>query len=151
MSMPPIAMSSASQARSAQANAVIMASATMTTTRSRRKTASSAVSLMSLFDDAALAQIDVGELRVGVGKFERHRVRNGVPAASHLGKRILKSVRDIDADAILCAGDRILDRFAATLGNAAHHQPALAGVDVDVKVDSSEDGLVHFLEGGREH
>src|ERR1700719_4856740 len=101
MSMPPIAMSSESHARSAQANAVIRASATMTTTRSRRKTASSAVSLISLFDDSALAEIDVGELRVGVGKFERHGAGNGVPASPHLGKRILKSVRDIDSDAIL--------------------------------------------------
>src|SRR5580704_19651620 len=121
MSMPPIAISSASHARSAQANAVITASATMTTALSRRKTASSAVSFMSLFDDAVLAEIDVSKLRVGVGTFERHRAANSVPAAPHLGSRILKSVWNIDADAILRAGNWILDRLATTLGNAAYH------------------------------
>src|SRR5579862_5640171 len=151
MSMPPIAMSPASQTRSAQANAVMTAIATMTTARSRRSTASSAVSLMSLFYDAALAEIDVGELRVGIGELDRHRLRYGGPATPHLGKRIFESVRDIDAHAIFRAGDRILDRLATTLGDAAHGQPALAGVDIDVEVDGGENGRVHFLQGGGEH
>src|SRR5580692_3624393 len=151
MSMPPIAMSPASQTRSAQANAVMTAIATMTTARSRRSTASSAVSLMSLLYDAALAEIDVGELRVGIGELDRHRLRYGGPAAPHLGERIFESVRDIDADAILRAGDRILDRLAAALGDAAHDQPALTGVDVDVEVDGGENGFVEFLKRRREH
>src|SRR5207237_1336906 len=46
--------------------------------------------------DAALTEIDVCELRVGIGKCELHRTSNLGPAAPNLGKRIFEPVRNID-------------------------------------------------------
>ena len=70
--------------------------------------------------DAALAKIDVRELRVRIGEIDLHRTRHRGPSSPHFGKRILESVGDIYPGAMLGAGDRIFDGFTASLGNAAH-------------------------------
>ena len=45
---------------------------------------------------------------------------------------------------MLGAGDRILDGFTASLGNAAHDQPAFAGVDVHVEIYGAKIGSYIF-------
>src|SRR5579862_3184754 len=151
ISMPPIHISLASQTRSAQASAVTIASAAMTITRSRRKTASSDPPLTELFYDAALAKIDMSKLAIRIGEAHLYWAGHLRPAAAHFSKRIFKSVGDIDPCSMLHACDRIFDRLAAAFGDAAYNQPGLAGVDIDVEVDGREDRFVHFFQGGGKH
>jgi hypothetical protein len=52
---------------------------------------------------------------------------------------------------MLRPSDRIFDRFATALGDAAHYQPAFAGVDVYLEVDGCENWFVKFLKCGGEN
>jgi hypothetical protein len=95
--------------------------------------------------------MDLGELAVGVGKLQPEWTRGLGPTASDFGKRVFEPVHHVDANAVLRAGDRIEDRFAAAFGHAGHDQARLSARNVDLELDGSEDRIVQFFEGGREY
>src|ERR1700731_4827044 len=86
-------------------NAPLTASAATTTARSCRSTTSSAV--MASMYDAALAEMDVGELPVGVGEIDFDGAGDLRTTAPHLGDRVLEPLGQLDARPMLVAGHRI--------------------------------------------
>src|SRR6202521_504070 len=85
----------------------------------------------SLFHDAAVAKMDVGELGVGVGQIELDRAGRLGAAATDLRDPVLETVRQIDARAVLSPGYRVADRLAPCLDAAREHQMPFARIDVD--------------------
>src|SRR5580692_7383026 len=125
------------------------ASAATTTARSRRSTASSEV--MASMYNAALAEMDVGELPVGVGEIDFDGAGDLRPTAPHLGDRVLEPLGQLDARLMLVAGHRIADRLAAALDHARHFETGDAALDVDLEFDRRKDRIVDLAQGGGEH
>src|SRR5262249_33465206 len=61
---------------------------------------------VGLAHDAALAEMDLGELAVGVGKLQPNRPRGLGPTASDLGKRVFETIDHLDAHPVLRPGHR---------------------------------------------
>src|SRR5262245_40222581 len=101
--------------------------------------------------DAALAEMNLGELAVRVDKLQSDRPRRLGPAASDFGKRVFETVDHVDAHAVLRPGHRIEDRFATAFGQAGHDQASLSPSDVELKLERSEDRIVQFVQRGREY
>src|SRR4029453_10526960 len=83
--------------------------------------------------DAALAEMNLGELGVGVGEFQPDRAGGLAPAAPDFGERVFEPVDHVDADAVLRAGHRIEDWLTAAFGHAGHHQARLSRGDVELE------------------
>ena len=76
--------------------------------------------------DAALREVQIGEMAVRVRQFELDRAGRLGPATPDLGKRIFETMREVDARPMLRTGDRIANGLAVELGNAVDPQPAAA-------------------------
>jgi hypothetical protein len=98
-----------------------------------------------------LAEVNLGKLTVGVRELQRDRARRLGPAASDFGQRVFEAVRHVDAHAMLRAGHRIEDRFAAAFGHPRHYQASLSRRNVDLKVYGSEDRIVQLFDCGSEY
>src|SRR5437763_14027812 len=91
-----------------------------------------------------------GKLTVGVGKLESDRACRLAPAAADLGKRVFKSVRQIDPAAEFLSAHRIDDRFAPLIDVAVHKKPGAALVDIDIEINVGEHGIVGLRKRGSE-
>src|SRR4051812_24638976 len=119
MSMPPMSMSAASRSTYHQASAVISVRLASTIAvsrpgmRLRRPREGAVVSA----HNAALRHVEIHELRVRVRELEAERLLGLRPPAADLRERILEPVRHVDADAVLGACDRVLDRLSTSCGD----------------------------------
>src|SRR5579863_4348885 len=108
MSMPPIAISPASQARSAQASSINTPSAAIVITRSRRNTASSTEPLIAQgprsAHDAGAGQVQVAEVGVGVFEIVLDWAEGLTPAAAIFGRSIFEPVGEVDPGAMRLLG-----------------------------------------------
>src|SRR5215471_3108666 len=89
-----------------------------------------------LIDDPFVAELDVGEL--GVGVFEvRQRDLSCRPgrAAPGFGDTELDTVRRLDTRAVLDPGHRVADRLADRLDEAGHPNMTAPSFDVDGDLD----------------
>lgn len=118
--------------------------------RSRRSAASSALSVMGLFDDAALIEIEVSKLAIGLGEAHLERTRHRGPAPAHFSERIFEAVCNIERPRYSAPRHRVLNRLAPPFGDALEHQARLAGVDIDFEIDRRKDRVVQLLQRGGE-
>src|SRR6185312_17320306 len=109
------------------------------------------VSFSGSVDNAALAEMQMRKLAVGVGEVYPDRLRRLRPAASDLRLLVFEAADDVDARSVFAACDRVDDWLAAALGYARHRQPRLAAFDVDMEVDRQEHRRMQLLERRGEH
>src|SRR3954469_17910337 len=98
----------------------------------------------TLVDDAALGKIQFAEMTVRVGQLHHQRIFGFGPTPPDLSQMEFKTIGIVDADAMLCSGDRIDNGFAARRHIAGDAQFCPAAIDIDLEVDVGKDGLVNF-------
>jgi hypothetical protein len=85
-------------------------------------------------DNAALTEMDVRKLAVGVVEFEADRGAGLRPTAVDIGHGKFEAFRLLDADPMLGPGDAVKDRGLARFGDAVDARPR--GTSVDIKLKS---------------
>src|SRR5712691_9120985 len=104
-----------------------------TTARSWRRTPKSRSAVTGgrgLIDNAFVAEVEVGELPVGVFEAgERDRAGRVGRGAAHLSDAVFKPVWQFDAGAVLGAGHRVADRLADRLDDAGNAEMAAPSLD----------------------
>src|SRR5262249_10585491 len=106
---------------------------------------------VALMHDAALAEMNFGELAVGVGKLQPDRARGLAPAAPDFGKGVFEPIDHVDAHAMLGPRHRIEDRLTAAFRHSRHDQARLSGGYIDLKVYRGKDRIMPFFQRGREY
>src|SRR5580765_3985034 len=96
----------------------MVAIAAVVTERSRRKAFSTNVSIMRSSRNAALRQTQTANVSMAVIVLEFDRPRGVGIAAAYFCRQELKPFVQIDASAVLLAGDRIANRLAACAHDA---------------------------------
>lgn len=92
------------------------------------------LSVVELVDDTVVAEMEVGELAVGVDEIrEVHRAARPCRRAADLGDMEFEAVRQIDADTVFGAGHRVPDLLANRLDDARHCEAAAPRLDIDSK------------------
>ena len=79
-----------------------------------------------------------------------NRRGDGERAAADLGDPVPKARGQIDAGAMLGAGDRVADRLAAGLDMAFGAQAGASRIDIDCELDGRVERLVDLRNGGGE-
>src|SRR5262245_2715097 len=95
--------------------------------------------------------MDIGKLRVGIGKVEPDRTLRLGPATTDFRKRVFEAIGHLESHAMLGPGHRMEARRAPPLGYARDRDSSLAGFDVGFEFDPSKNRLVELLEGRGEH
>src|SRR5262249_18075204 len=106
---------------------------------------------VALMHDAALAEMNFGELAVGVGKLQPDRARGLAPAAPDFGKGVFEPIDHVDAHAMLGPRHRIEDRLTAAFRHSRHDQARLSGGYIDLKVYRGKDRIMPFFQRGGEY
>src|SRR5690349_221360 len=99
-------------------------------------------------DDTVLAQMNLGELRVRIGKLELDRLLDLGPATPDLGKRVFKPAHHVDADPMFGFCHGVEDRLAAPFGDAFDHDAAPSCRNVGLKIDLRKDRRMHLFKCG---
>src|SRR4051794_34066450 len=105
--------------------------ATARSLRSRPRTAPSAPEYRGSADDTALRHVQLGEVCVRVGERQRHRYGRLAARFAHLGNAVLEPLGQVDAGAVLLAGDGIEDRGAFRLSKAFDAETPTTALDVN--------------------
>src|SRR5690242_9483028 len=100
--------------------------------------------------DAVLAEMQLGELAIGIGEIKRYGALRLRPTAAHFCAQVFEPVRQVDSATEFLAGDRIDDRFAPLFDQTRYRQPCAAPLHVDREVDVGENGRMYGRESGGE-
>src|SRR5262245_12283992 len=101
-------------------------------------------------DDAVVVQVDMSELRVGLLPRQLDRAAGLGRAAADLRYFKLETADQVDARAVLIAGNRIANGLALHIDQTVDADVPLAGIDVDGDVDRFENRIEHLLQRGGE-
>src|SRR5262245_47136768 len=95
--------------------------------------------------DAALAEMNLGELAVRVDKLQSDRPQRLGPAAADFRECVFETVDHIDAHAVLRSGHWIENRLTTAFGHARHHQTRPSRGDVELELNRREDRFMHLF------
>src|SRR5436305_12240156 len=101
--------------------------------------------------EAALAHVQIGEMRMRISELEADWAAGFAPAAAHLGDRELEPVRHGEAGGVLVSRDRVADRLAPGFHQVGDLQASLARAYVDLELDVGKNRIVDSLERRGKH
>ena len=91
-----------------------------------------------------MAEMDLGELGIGIDEIELDWARRLGPATSNFGKRVFKPVHHVDAHAVFGASHRIENWLAAALGHVLDNQVSAPSRMSDLKSINAKIGSCSF-------
>src|SRR5215475_2195007 len=113
--------------------------------RSRRNVFSTNVSIMSSGRNAALCQPQPANMSVSMIVLELYRPNRLGIAAAHFGGEKFKALVQVDAGAMLFAGDWIADRLRVRAHDAVDLDLGFPFVHVGFEYDRRENRIVQFF------
>src|SRR5262245_20032843 len=101
--------------------------------------------------DAALAEMNLGELAVRVDKLQSDRPPRPRPPAADFRERVLETLDHIDAYAVVPSVHWLEKLLPPGFGHGRHHQARPSRGQDELELNRPEDRFMHLFEGRGEH